>query len=463
MQDTLTPVELDAQTLMRLDRPIPRYTSYPTAPSWGDQSADDYDAALKRFDQTSKPLALYVHIPFCKTMCLYCGCSVVLNRRPENEERYVNALLNEITLVSQPFLQQHPVTQLHFGGGTPTKLTEDQLTRIMEHLQLCLPLAADAEVAMEIDPRTVVEDHGHKLKHLRALGFNRVSFGVQDTNEQVQQAVRRYQSYEMTRDTFWQARDLGFSGINIDLIYGLPFQTCDTFADTLQKITDLRPDRIALFSYAKVPWLKAHQKAIPDATLPSTQEKFAIYVLARQHFLAQGYVAIGMDHFALPNDDLAQAYHNGTLYRNFQGYTVNRAEDLLGLGLTAVGGCADGYFQNTKELADYYACLDAGRLPTRRGMQLKPDDLLRRWVVQSIMCQFRLDKALFAERFGVAFDTYFAGSKEALARVINDGLAVDTTEAVTVTAMGQLFVRHVAAAFDAYLPGHREGRFSQAV
>lgn len=455
--------DLSLEQLMRLDKPLPRYTSYPTAPEWSDLPSSCYQEALQRFDKTTLPLSLYIHIPFCKTMCLYCGCSVVLNRRPENEVRYVDYLLREISLVSQQLSQTHPIVQLHFGGGTPTQLTEDQLTRIMMHLQRHMPPADHAEVAIEIDPRTVVQDQGRKLRHLRALGFTRVSFGVQDIQPKVLEAVRRYQSYEMTRDTFLLARDLGFTGINIDLIYGLPYQTRESFADTVQKVTALRPDRIAFFSYAKVPWLKPHQRAIPEEALPSSEEKFAIYLMAREHFLSQGYSGIGMDHFALPEDELTLAFQQGTLYRNFQGYTVKRAEDLIGLGLTAVGSCAHGYFQNSKELKDYYACLDQGSLPVRRGQLLSAEDLLRRWVIQSLMCQFRLDKRLFYDQFGLDFSTHFAGCREQLGRLQQEGLVVDTPELLSATPLGQLFIRHVAAPFDAYLPTSHGRRFSQAV
>jgi oxygen-independent coproporphyrinogen-3 oxidase len=455
--------EISLDQLMRLDRPLPRYTSYPTAPEWGEISPNSYQNALIQFDQTAQPLSLYVHIPFCKTMCLYCGCSVVLNRRPENEVRYVDYLMREISLIADRFQHRHPVVQLHFGGGTPTKLSEEQLERLMTHLHRCLPLAPNAEIAIEIDPRTVVEDQGRKLRHLRALGFNRVSFGVQDTDPKVQEAVKRRQSYEMTRETYELARDLGFDGINIDLIYGLPYQTCASFADTAEKIAALRPDRIAFFSYAKVPWLKPHQKAIPDAALPTTAEKFQIYLSARRTFLSHGYLGIGMDHFALREDELARAYRSGTLHRNFQGYTVKRAEEMLGLGITAVGSCSHGYFQNAKELSEYYASLDQGILPVRRGMFLQPEDLLRRWVIQSLMCHFTLDKNAFSARFGTDFGLHFADQRETLAALQAEGLILDTPECLSATPLGQLFIRHVAAPFDAYLSAQRLRRFSQAV
>lgn len=455
--------EVTVEMLTRLDRPLPRYTSYPTAPSWGDMGSRQYREALQRFDQEPRSLSLYLHIPFCRSMCLYCGCSVVLNRRPENEGRYVDYLLREIDLVAECLQGVHPVGQVHLGGGTPTQLSEPLMERVVRRLRERFQFAADAEVAIEIDPRTVVEDNGSKLRHLKHLGFNRVSFGVQDTDPRVQEAVKRRQSYEMTRDTYLLACELGFHGVNVDLIYGLPHQTVATFSETVRKITELKPSRIALFSYARVPWLKPHQKAIPEDALPSTEEKFAIYVLARNYFLDNGYVGIGMDHFALEDDEIARAYRNGKLYRNFQGYTVRRAEDMIGLGITAVGDIGGGYFQNVKELSQYYAILDRGELPTARGLLLQPQDVQRRWVIQQLMCHFALDKQLFAQRYGEPFDDCFSVESAALRELEQQGLVVNSSSHLSVTQIGRLFIRHVAAAFDAYLSKPGERRFSQVV
>lgn len=455
--------DVTVEMLTRLDRPLPRYTSYPTAPSWGDMGPQDYGEALRRFDQEPRPLSLYLHIPFCRSMCLYCGCSVVLNRRPENEERYVEYLLREVDLVADRLQAVHPVGQVHLGGGTPTQLSEALMERLVLRLRERFPFAADAEVAIEIDPRTVWEDSGSKLRHLKHLGFNRVSFGVQDTDPRVQEAVKRRQSYEMTRDTYLLARALEFQGVNVDLIYGLPHQTVATFTETVQKITALRPCRIALFSYARVPWLKPHQKAIPEEALPTTAEKFAIYVLARNYSLDNGYVGIGMDHFALEEDEIAQAYRKGQLHRNFQGYTVRRSQDMIGLGITAVGDIGGGYFQNVKELSQYYAALDRGELPTARGLLLQPQDVLRRWVIQQLMCHFTLDKQLFAQRYGQPFDDYFSIEYAALRELEQQGLVLNSSSHLSVTQIGRLFVRHVAAAFDAYLSKPGERRFSQVV
>ncbi|MDB6081807.1 MAG: hemN [Chlamydiia bacterium] len=449
-------VTVTIEELLQLNKPIPRYTSYPTAPEWTDFSSASYESALKNL---SEPLSLYVHIPFCKTMCLYCACSVVLNRRPENEEKYVSYLLKEIELVAQ-LSGRKKVTQLHFGGGTPTQLTEDQITRIMHKLQESFDIDPQGEIAIEIDPRTVMD--GKKLACLRRLGFNRVSFGVQDTDPKVQEAVKRRQSYEMTKSAYLQARALGFSGISIDLIYGLPYQTVETFRETALRIIELRPDRISLFSYAKVPWLKAHQKAIPEHTLPTTDEKFQIYLLARSLFIEAGYRAIGMDHFSVTGDELDLAYGTKNLKRNFQGYSVCKADNMLGFGVTAIGYADNAYVQNIKDLTLYYQAIDERALPVHRGRVLTDDDVMRKYVIYEIMCAFSLDKKIFEKKFHCSFDQLFLQERERLEKLPD--LVIDTKEFIKVTPKGELFIRNIASCFDRYL--HEPGvtrKFSQSV
>jgi oxygen-independent coproporphyrinogen III oxidase len=442
-------MQVKPSKLAEFNRPVPRYTSYPTAPEWEALQEGTYREHLAA---QQGPLSLYIHIPFCHSMCLYCACSVVLNRRPENEERYVQALLREIEMV-HGLTGKRRVTQLHFGGGTPTKLSDAQLSTIMDRLHL---YDIDGEIAMEIDPRTV---NLQKLQHLKSLGFNRVSFGVQDTNAQVQEAVKRRQSAEMSRATVEMAREVGFSGINIDLIYGLPHQTQETFRETVDEIIAMRPNRIALFSYAKVPWLKSHQKAIKDETLPSTEEKFAIYANAREQFIAAGYIAIGMDHFALPDDPIAKAFRAGELQRNFQGYSLQLADDLIGLGMSSTGFVGDAYFQNEKDLVAYHEAIAKGRLPVFRGKLLSEDDKIRRWTIGQIMCNFQIDKGRFEERFGIPFDTYFSEEQGAIEQLIEEGLI---TEDLHATLYGSLFIRNVASTFDAYFKPE-QARFSKAV
>jgi len=453
--------EVDLELLLKLNKPIPRYTSYPTAPEWGELSDKIYEEKLKKLDE--KPISLYFHIPFCKTMCLYCACSVVLNRKPENEERYVEYLLREIDLVREKIGKRIKVSQVHFGGGTPTKLTAKQFDRIFAKITQAFEIEEMAEVAIEIDPRTVCEDEAQKLAHLRALGFNRVSFGVQDINKDVQEAVKRRQSYEVTRDTFFHAKTLGFSSINIDLIYGLPFQTLQTFQETISKIVDLSPDRVALFSYAKVPWLKPHQKAIKDETLPTTEEKFRIYLFARGALKEAGYQAIGMDHFAKKNDELAVAFHKKTLQRNFQGYTVFDVEDLVSFGITSIGYVQGSYFQNIKELEDYYKLLDENKLPANRGKILSSEDHIRRFVIQRLMCRFELEKEEFCQKFMRNFDQHFEQELHALKPLIADGLVEDSEKRLQVTSQGELFIRNIASHFDLYLKKGENSKFSQSV
>jgi oxygen-independent coproporphyrinogen-3 oxidase len=448
------------ELLRQFDVPVPRYTSYPTAVQFEPIVPASYLVHLEQLRHTPIPISLYIHIPFCKTMCLYCACSVILNRKPEHIQNYVEYLLKEINLIGQkvgPLLIQ----QLHFGGGTPTELSEEQLERIMAAIRSRFPFAKNAEVAMEIDPRTVVQDSGSKLRALKQLGFNRVSFGVQDVDPQVQEAVKRRQSYAITRETYLRARALVFDGINMDLIYGLPLQSRASFAHTMEKIIELRPDRIALFSYAKVPHLKPHQKAIPEATLPTQTEKLAIYLTARKALLTAGYIGIGMDHFALEHDALVKARREGKLQRNFQGYTVLDADVLLGLGVTAIGSLQEGYFQNAKELSEYYALLNRDELPVSRGRLLQHDDVMRRWVIQRLMCDFCIDKQVFYHLFGTAFDDYFAEARENM-RAIYFPLLVQENDAVLkATDMGELFIRNIASSFDVYLKNNHN--FSKAV
>lgn len=441
---------VDPTLLLKLNKPAPRYTSYPTAPEWGALDAETYAAKLRALSLAPTPLSLYFHIPFCKTMCLYCGCSVVLNRKPENEELYVDYLCKEIDLVTSHLGIGQKAPQVHFGGGTPTKLSIPQFARLYNKIQSAFAIDYTGEVAIEIDPRTVVEDEGEKLCFLRSLGFNRVSFGVQDTDPNVQEAVKRRQSLEMTLRTYAHARSLGFEGINIDLIYGLPYQTVETFRTTVEHILDMRPDRISLFSYAKVPWLKPHQKAIPEHTLPSVEEKFQIYANARSRFVQEGYAAIGMDHFALEEDAIAKAYHSKKLQRNFQGYSLSLAQDMLSFGTSSIGYAQGAYVQNLKELPAYYAALDAGLLPIHRGKILTEEDHLRKWVIHTLMCDFELDKQVFKRLFNTEFDSHFKDAQEQIALLEEDGLIVNSGEKIVVTELGELFARVVAMTFDAY-------------
>lgn len=437
-------IQIDPALLAKWDRPVPRYTSYPTAPQFYLMGEEVYQDKMRTFDASQKPLSIYIHIPFCKTMCLFCGCSVVLNRKPERQSRYLAHLFQEIALAAKNFSKKRIISQLHLGGGTPTSLTEEEFERLMNQLRTHFVLAPDAEVSIEIDPRTVFADRGKKLNCLKELGFNRVSFGVQDLDPLVQEAVRRRQSEEMTIVTYERARELGFQGINIDLIYGLPHQTVERFAKTADRLIALRPDRIAFYSYAKLPWIKEHQKVIPEESLPSTEEKFRIYVDARARFIRGGYMAIGMDHFALASDPMAKAYLDKTLTRNFQGYAIQLADDLIGFGMTSIGFLENGYFQNQKELESYQMLIAQGKLPMQRGYILNEDDRLRRKIILSLMCHFEVEKK------------YKPLAKFELA----EGFLEETSDKLVATPLGRLFIRLIASAFDAYLT---QGQFSRAV
>ncbi len=454
---------ISTELLLKYHKPTPRYTSYPTAPEWEPLKPASYETKLKQFADSHSPLSLYVHIPFCKSMCLFCGCSVVLNRKQEKEEEYVRYLQKELSLLSQ-WLKKTKIHQLHFGGGTPTKLSIPLLELLWKSLNETFSIDLSKEIAIEVDPRTVIEDGGEKLRLLRSLGFNRISFGVQDTNPQVQEAIKRRQTKEMSQKTYFLARELGFRGINLDLIYGLPFQTLASFQETIDDILQLRPDRIALFSYAKVPWLKPHQKAIPEETLPSTEEKFKIYAYARKRLIEDGYLAIGMDHFCLEEDELALCYRTKTLQRNFQGYSSLLAEDQIGIGMSSIGYLQQGYFQNAKELKSYYGLLDTNVLPIQRGKILSKEDLLRKWTIHTLMCSFELSKSQFEGIFCVPFDTHFAACLPHLTHLEEEGLLCNQKDKLSVTPLGELFIRNIAVLFDAYYPIEiPQQRFSNSI
>jgi len=454
-------VDLEIDRLLALDKPLPRYTSYPTAPEWGPIDRDEY---ATRLASASDPLSLYLHIPFCYTMCLFCACSVILNRKEEREVAYTKTLCKELDLVADRLQKRAALSQLHFGGGTPTKLSIDLLEQIVAKIEERFDIDRSGEIAMEIDPRTVAADGGEKLRALYDLGFNRVSFGVQDTDPKVQEAVRRRQSYEMSKQTFELAREIGFGGINLDLIYGLPFQTLASFTDTVEKICDLRPDRIALFSWARVPWLKGHQKAIKEETLPSTEEKFQIYAMARKRFVESGYVAIGMDHFALPDDPLSKAFFDQKLQRNFQGYSLQLARDLIGCGVTATGFVDGTYVQNEKDLATYTERIERGELPTLRGKVLSEDDHIRKWTIHRLMCDFSLSKEQFEKRFELPFDSYFADALVSLKELEKEGLLTLKEDRIEPSEYGALFIRNLASTFDVYLQRKStKRRFSQSI
>ncbi len=455
--------DVNPEKILTFNRQIPRYTSYPTAPFFEEIESDVYVRALQKFDQSTKPLSLYVHIPFCRSMCLFCACSVVLNRKKEKQQSYLYCLLQEIKKVSSYFQTKREISQLHFGGGTPTALSEEEFSLLFESLNQHFSFTKNAEISIEVDPRTVFEDQGKKLIFLRKF-FSRVSFGVQDLDPKVQEAVKRRQSEEMTVMTYRLARELNFLSINVDLIYGLPLQSVTSFQKTAEKIIHMNPDRIAFFSYAKVPWLKPHQKAIEQSTLPKDLEKFQIYAQARKLFLENGYEAIGMDHFAKSDDSLYKGFLEKKLQRNFQGYTLKLADDLIGFGVSSIGFIEETYVQNAKEISVYSDLLSEQGLPISKGKISTFDDRVRYWTIQRIMCDFVIDKKEFETLFSIPFDIYFQKENILLKGLEQQELIYQNSIQIQATEWGELFVRNIACVFDQYLQKKQQKQiYSQSI
>jgi oxygen-independent coproporphyrinogen-3 oxidase len=458
------PQDSAAALLRKYDRPGPRYTSYPTAVEFN----ESFDAAAyaSRLESAAKladdPLSLYVHLPFCEVRCSYCGCMVIITQKREVAVRYLDYLEREIAMLARALGDRRRVVQHHWGGGTPTYLTVAQIRRLHDVIARSFNLDPDAERAIEIDPRVTTRE---QLVLLRSLGFNRLSMGVQDFTSEVQEAINRHQTEAQTRDLYRYARDIGFDSINVDLIYGLPRQGLDSFQRTLDSVVDMRPDRIAVYSYAHVPWLRPHQKQIDASTLPGAELKFELFGAAVETFLGSGYAQIGMDHFALPGDELAVAANERRLHRNFMGYTTRPAPDMLGVGVSAIGDVRGAFAQNHKKLPAYYAAIDAGRFPIERGYALSDDDLVRRYVIKELMCNFHVSTERVQEQFGIDFNRYFAAELPELARPVDDGFLRVTAKGLDITARGRLFVRNICMTFDKYLPSHQNGRpvFSRTI
>ncbi len=467
LTETIGPV-ITEELLRRLDVAGPRYTSYPTADRFVDAFGPaDYIQALQQRSQGpgliggGSPLSVYVHIPFCESLCYYCACNKVVTKHHERATEYLDALEREIDLHVAQLGRGRPVSQLHFGGGTPTFLSDAELTRLMGKLRDAFRVAPGAETSIEVDPRTVDEA---RLQHLASLGFNRLSFGVQDFDPAVQQAVHRVQSRESVAALMTAARRLGFESTNVDLIYGLPRQSPESLARTVQQVADLRPERIALYSYAHLPARFKPQRRIDATALPKPEDKLRMLSGAIAGFVGHGYQYIGMDHFALPGDALAAAKRQGRLHRNFQGYSTQPDCDLIGLGVSAIGRIGATYSQNAKTLTEYYDALQQGQFPVVRGLALTRDDLLRRAVIMAIMCQGRLDFESVALAHLVEPKQYFANELEQLRRLEQDGLVELEPEAVQVTPLGWYFIRSVAMVFDRHLQADRaRERFSRII
>lgn len=445
-----------ASLLRQYDRPGPRYTSYPTAVEFNDSFDDSaYRGRLQAAASAQgEPLSLYTHLPFCEERCSYCGCMVIITQKREVAVRYLAYLEREIAMLAERLGSRRRIVQHHWGGGTPTYLEPAQMQRLHDVVSRYFEFDPEAEKAIEIDPRVTTRE---QLDLLRGLGFNRLSMGVQDFTPEVQEAIHRRQTERQTRELYEYARSVGFDSINVDLIYGLPRQGLETFRRTLASVVDMRPDRIAVYSYAHVPWLRPHQKQIDPATLPDAALKFELFGAAVETFLGGGYAAIGMDHFALPGDELAQAAAERRLHRNFMGYTTRPAPDMFGTGVSAIGDVRGAFAQNLKKLPPYYAAIDAGRFPIERGYALDSDDLLRRHVITQLMCNFHLDRRELEGRFGIDFERYFEAELHELsggAGPVADGFLTIGRDALDVTPRGRLFVRNICMTFDRYLPAH---------
>lgn len=453
----------DPALISRYDKSGPRYTSYPTAVQFHAGFGEaEYRAAAAASNAKSGPLSLYFHIPFCDTLCFYCGCNKVVTKNRARAAPYLACLHKEIALQAPLFDRSRRVDQLHWGGGTPTFISHDEMRALMRVTREHFSLRDDdgGEYSIEVDPREADDD---TLAVLRELGFNRLSLGVQDFEEAVQRAVNRLQSEAETFAVMEAARRRGFKSISVDLIYGLPFQSVASFARTLDKIIAAAPDRLSVFNYAHLPEMFMPQRRIKEEDLPTPAQKLDILKMSIERLAAAGYVYIGMDHFARPDDELAIAQRKRTLYRNFQGYSTRAECDLVAFGITAIGMAGDTYAQNVKTLDEYYRRLDAGELPVYRGIALNADDLVRREVITQLICHFELDMQAIAARHAIDFPSYFATELHELAPMASDGLITLDDRYIRVSPAGRLLIRNVCMAFDRYLRGHRAQRYSKVI
>jgi oxygen-independent coproporphyrinogen III oxidase len=441
-------LQVSEEFLARYNRPGPRYTSYPTAPVWNDAfGPDDLEKVHEQADRAGTPVSLYMHIPFCESLCLFCACNVIIQKDKGVAPPYLGVLKRELQRVSSGVSRARQVVQFHWGGGTPTYLTPEQIEDLFGATRERFTFAADAEVGIEVDPRVTSRKH---LEMLRKLGFNRLSMGIQDFHPDVQKAINRIQPFELTRDLISSARELGFDSINVDLIYGLPHQTPERFAHTVDQIVQLVPDRVALFSYAHVPWLKKQQGAFA-AFLPEGKQKFEIFRTGMTKFLESGYLYIGMDHFAKPGDELATSQKNRTLHRNFQGYTTKAGADLYGMGVTAISGFRGAYAQNHRDLSSWEKAVADRGIATMRGYHLSDDDKLRRAVISRLLCHTVVIKDEIAQEFGIDFDQYFTDELRHLESSRDDGLVLLESGEIRTTWLGRIFIRNLAMVFDPYL------------
>lgn len=454
-------VEFNKELIKKYDRPGPRYTSYPPATEFTQEvKSEHYIKKLIESNQRKTPLSLYFHIPFCEQRCLYCGCNVIISHRKGIEIPYLERVYREMEMVSQYLDKDRKVVQLHWGGGTPNYLEPEQIKAFFEEIVKRFPIDEDAEISIELDPRYLTDE---QIKTIKETGFNRVSLGIQDLDPKVQRAVNRIQPYELIKEKIEKLREAGFESINVDLIYGLPYQTRKSFEETVEKVIELNPDRVATYSFAYIPDVKSHQQLLPRESLPSAEEKLRILEMIIDKFQSAGYVYIGMDHFAKPHDELAVAQRKGELWRNFQGYTTKRGVELLGFGATSIGMLYDSYFQNFKTLREYNNAVDKGEIPILRGYILNEDDFIRREVIMDIMCNLGVDFKKIESEFNINFKDYFGKELEELKEMEEDGLIKIEEEKIRILPVGRLLIRNIAMVFDAHLRKKKELKFSRTI
>ncbi len=455
-------LEVTPEMIQRYNRPGPRYTSYPTVPVWKEgEFADDYAASLHKEGQNEQPLSLYVHIPFCQQLCTFCGCNKYITNNQNIVEKYLTALEQEIAGVAERLGQRKELAQIHFGGGTPTFLNPEQLSRVVEMIVSRFDALEDCEWAIEANPRVTTTK---QLEVLYALGFRRVSFGVQDLDPAIQRAINRNQTAEQSWETLETARSLGYKSINLDLVYGLPLQTQHGFRKTLEEVNKMRPDRLAVYSFAYLPGMfKTHERAIKEKDLPTPEEKINIYLEAINFFAEAGYVMIGMDHYALPEDELAQALKNRTLHRNFMGYTTLHNMAQIGVGVSAISDFGDSYWQNPKELDQYMEETVNNKLIPRRGLLLEKEDQLRRKVIETLMCHGEITIQDFEFLYELDFRQHFAEAWTQLEKFEEEGLVKLSPAKIELTPLGMLFTRNLAMPFDRHLKAGGAPKFSNTV
>lgn len=443
--------EIDLTKFKKYDKPGPRYTSYPTAPQFNESfTHEDYlDEIVKtNYGQNLPDLSLYFHIPYCDTLCYFCGCNMIITRNRDRIKEYNSYVKKEIDLLRQYLLPDRQVSQHHWGGGTPTHLNPDEINDLASYINKSFNFKSDSENSCEIDPRELTKAH---LEALRINGFNRISMGVQDFNEKVQKAVNRIQPEDITRQAVQWIRELNFHSLNLDLIYGLPFQTIEDFEITVNKIIDINPDRIAVFNYAHVPWMKKHMALIHPEDIPVPEAKLEILKMTIEKLTSAGYEFIGMDHFAKPDDELSVAMREKKLYRNFQGYSTNAGADLYAMGITSISQLKNIYAQNYKTEKEYYNAIDNGILPTTKGYQLNDDDHIRREVIMKLMCNFELNFREIENEFNIDFKKYFAWGLNNLAEMKKDDLLDIDDHSIKVKDMGRMLIRNIAMNFDGYI------------